>query len=150
MQPERHKDHNDIQNWIKLLPEMEGNLFLYMGKHERVLHHQVREETEEVVIKTDHRTRTISFAKLQSVLADFLPVDEHKPVVVETGIQTNVYKELTAMLMDNMRKVKEDPAFIEQAASMNETAKQVVSIGRLQIEAYRAAEKYAKNEDGGF
>lgn len=50
------------------------------------------------------------------------------------NIELNAMTSLSDILMQNIKKVQEDPAYIEQAKSINESAKQIIEVKKAQIE----------------
>lgn len=79
------------------------------------------------------------------VANDLLPVaDEETPEATQrslvmrlTADDANDIKELSAMVMDGIRRVQQDPEFIDQARAINEGAKVIVDIKKLVIDAVR-------------
>jgi len=138
MELPKGKDAKELQNWIALLPEMEGKKFMINGNHERVLHHY--SEEEELIVKTDIRTRRLPKEKIREFLENCFPIDETlKPAVVETGIKPQLFQSLSDTLLENIEKVKSDPAYIPQAQTINNTAKQLIDLARAQVEMVRVA-----------
>lgn len=50
------------------------------------------------------------------------------------NIELNAMTSLTEILMNNIEKVQDDAKYIEQARSINESAKQIIEVKKAQIE----------------
>ncbi|WP_392471280.1 hypothetical protein ACF3OC_07905 [Sphingobacterium cellulitidis] len=46
-------------------------------------------------------------------------------------------EELTRIIMDNIKKVKEDPSFIPQAEAINSGVKTIIDIAKTQVDAFK-------------
>jgi len=57
---------------------------------------------------------------------------------VQSSIIGQNASELTNIIMDNIKKVKEDPSFIPQAEAINSGVKTIIDIAKTQIEGYKA------------
>jgi prophage DNA circulation protein len=115
---------------------MIGKTFLYMGT-EYVVKEIAKVETDLYRLVTDKRIIRLTWAELQK---DFLPVmtakEKSTGVVLYRGLQleTAQLKDLGNILMDNIRKVQENAAYINQAKSVNESARTLIDLKRTQIE----------------
>lgn len=77
------------------------------------------------------------------LLERFVPVragtDDSKAVVLFEKMNTDLStKTLISTLTDTLEKLKTDPAYIPQARAINETAKTIIDLGKLQVEIVRA------------
>jgi len=57
---------------------------------------------------------------------------------VNTSIIGQNAVELTGILMENIRRVKEDPSFIPQAEAINSGVKTIIDVAKTQIDAFKA------------
>lgn len=60
------------------------------------------------------------------------PVDPIKSTIIGTNAG-----ELTNILMDNIRKIKEDPGYIAQADAINNNVKSIIDVAKAQIDAFK-------------
>jgi hypothetical protein len=118
------------------LKKMIGKTFLYMGT-EYVVKEIATIEPDLYRIVTDKRIIRLTWAELQK---DFMPVMTAKEkttgVILYRGLQfeTTQLRDLAAVLMENIKKVQADAKFIDQARSINQTAKTLIDLKRTQIE----------------
>ena len=146
------QDPSDPQNWLALLPSMEGKLFLFMGTQERVLHHEAGDES--VKIKTDRKTRNIDLYDLQKFLIGVVPCGKeessnHALTVVDQNasensspstadlmvlIQNSGMSDLQKKLMETIKKVDENPEYVQQAHAINNLAKTAVNMVNTQLQ----------------
>lgn len=111
--------------------------FIHNGVNIRInnINHQ---ESDIYEIITDKKA---FLASEEELVKDFHPLDEKGEANLELyrGIQFNVstLDDLSTTLMDNIKKVQEDPKHIDQARATNEIAKAVIDIKKVQIEAIR-------------
>lgn len=118
------------------LKKMIGKTFLYMGA-EYVVKEITRVEPDLYRIVTDKRILRLTYSELQK---DFMPVMTAKEkatgVVLYRGLQveTNQLRDLAAVLMENIKKVQADAKFIDQAKSINQSARTLIDLKRTQIE----------------
>jgi len=122
---------------------MPGKSFLYMGsevKIERIEH----QEDDLFKVITDKKEMLVSEEEL---IKDFMEIhsaeDEgRKLTVVDSVIQNNnQMHDLSAILMDNIKKVQQDPKYIDQAKAINDQVKTIVDIKKTQIEALRVTKE---------
>jgi WD40 repeat protein len=92
-----------------------------------------------LVTTEDDRTIKVSEEELEK---DFLPIENG--VSANTQTQTAILQivknesaqmnDLSNILMDNIKKVQENPSYVEQAKAINENAKSLIEIKKTQIE----------------
>jgi hypothetical protein len=115
---------------------MIGKMFLYMGT-EYLVKEIAKVETDLYRLVTDKRIIRLTWSELQS---DFMPVmttkEKSTGVVLYRGLQleTAQLKDLGNVLMENIRKVQANAAYIGQAKSINESARTLIDLKRTQIE----------------
>lgn len=141
MSPKKSKNLNDPKTWIDYLPSLEGKRYMYMGTVERILHHEL--QGSDVMVKTDHRTRVLTFSKLQEFIPALEEVDETVPAVVSAEVmqhqeqQLNPFKTLEDVLMDNINKVIENPEFATQGQVVNKSVSMFIQAQRTKLEFMR-------------
>jgi len=117
----------------KKLTGMIGKTFLYLG-HQYVIKGLDEVEEDLYEVKTDKRTMRMSSADLRK---EFLPVHtngKENLALVKTINESLAMKDLGVTLMETLDKVKANPKYIEQARAINETAKTMIELGKLQLE----------------
>lgn len=72
-----------------------------------------------------------------------LSVMENGKMPVRTVIGDNA-GELHSFLLDNIKKLQTNPDFLSQAKEIRENVKQIVDIGRLQVEMIKLSKDTAK------
>ena len=61
-----------------------------------------------------------------------IPVDPISSTIIGTNAG-----ELTNILMDNIKKIKEDPGYIAQADAINNNVKSIIDVAKAQIDAFK-------------
>jgi len=118
------------------LKKMIGKSFLYMGT-EYIVKEIAKIEVDLYRIVTDKRIIRLTWSELQK---DFMPImtakEKSTGIILYRGLQleTAQLKDLGNILMDNIRKVQENAAYIGQAKSVNESARTLIDLKRTQIE----------------
>lgn len=116
-----------------------GRTVLYMGKE--ILIKDIRRMRDDLFqVVTSDRVINVRSAELKK---EFLPIENEleksESLTLYRGIQLES-KEMIGLadtLLATIEKVKEDKAYIDQAESINETAKTLIDLKRAQIELIR-------------
>lgn len=123
--------------------KMAGQHYTYKGETFLVQGLEVRSENE-VLLHTSARTIPFSSEMIAKYfLSDCHPVDPPAPAPPELpAAKDEDISSLTNFLMDNIRKLKDDPSFIPQAQTMAKTAQTIINLKALQLEAYKEMRKH--------
>lgn len=118
------------------LEKMVNKSFMYNATAMKVLSFKVF--SEEVTIITDKGWKTFPITKINAELDKFLPIEpEILMPVVHTTFNNQDNESLKNLLMDNIKKIKENPEYLKQAKGINDQAKTVLAIARLELEAIK-------------
>jgi hypothetical protein len=120
---------------------MVGRTFLYSGTEYSVMK-ITHVEDDLYDVQTDKRTIRLSDGELRK---EFLPV--HVPTKKGTNGQALVkylpdgkdMVDLSAVLNENIKKLQTDATFIDQARAINESAKTIIELKKLQLDVIRTA-----------
>jgi len=115
---------------------MVGKSYLYMGKEVEIKAvDPIGNDMFRVV--TSDRAINVSHAELRK---EFLPIDKELEkkdgVILYRGVQleSKEMANLGEVLMATIKKVQEQPDYVEQARTINDTAKALIDLKRAQIE----------------
>lgn len=125
------KDHNAL---------MSGRTYLYNGR-ECTVQQVVHIEDDLFDVHTDQGTKRVNERDLKKA---FLPVHgtngSGQTMALIRAMKENMpMTQLSDTLLDTIEKVKADPKYVDQARAINETAKSLIEIGKLQVEIVRTA-----------
>jgi hypothetical protein len=123
---------------MKSFLKMIGHTYLYKGGNYVI---QDIEEEERNLFKVTTNTRVIR-VNGKDLRKEFLPVeprpDKKNALELYNAMQDNLpMKGLGTTLMDTIKKIQEDPKYIDQARAINETAKNLIEMKRVQVELVR-------------
>ncbi len=123
----------------RALEKMIGRSFLYMANEITIKSITRGKDDDLFVVNSDTgRTLTCTLGELRK---EFLPCGP-KPIAIE------IYRDLDARmplnhvveaLEDNLAKIKADPGYLPQAKAVNETAKQLIELRKVQVEMVKIA-----------
>lgn len=118
------------------LEKMVNKSFMYNATAMKVLSFKVF--SEEVTIITDKGWKTFPITKINAEIEKFLPIEpETLMPVVHTTFNNQDNESLKNLLMDNIKKIKENPEYLKQAKGINDQAKTVLAIARIELEAIK-------------
>lgn len=123
---------------IKAFHKMIGNTYLYKGSNYVIQNIEV-EERNLFKVTTDKRVIRVNGEDLRK---EFLPVEprpnKKNMMVLYNAMQDNLpMQSLSTTLMDTIKKIQEDPKYIDQARAINETAKNLIEMQRVHVEMVR-------------
>ena len=79
----------------------------------------------------------------EELIKDFMPVhsqeDENRKLSVVESVMSsnNQMQDIGEILLQNIKKVQDDPEYVDQAKSVNDSVKNFIDIKKTQIEALR-------------
>lgn len=121
--------------------KMIGKSYLYMGTE-----HEIQEVTpiegDLFAVRTDKRTIKVSWGEIRS---DFIPVTSRalevrrQQVFAGLQVESNQMTALAATLLKKIEKTEKDPAFIDRARAINDQAKTLIDLKRLQLDILKTA-----------
>ena len=123
-----------------------GKTWLYMGNDHKIRKIEQCADSDKLLRVTTNRT-TIQLSR-RELATDFLPVDGE---IDSNGEGLAVYRDLrkdlepvgtlSQTLMDTIQKLQKDAKYIDQAKAINETAKNIIEIGKLHVDVLRVIRK---------
>ncbi len=118
--------------------KMIGGTYLYKGIN-YIIQSIEQEERNLFKITTDKRVIRVNGEDLRR---EFLPVeprpDKKNALALYNAMEDNLpMKGLGTTLMDTIKKIQEDPKYIDQAKAINETAKNLIEMQRVQVDLVR-------------
>ncbi|WP_157618371.1 hypothetical protein [Spirosoma spitsbergense] len=134
------------------LRTMKDKTFLYNSYPVKVLSYKFDGEYCTVVTSGPWVTRPN--VQLLKVLDEFLETDEETlPAVVSQNVEyerpkvemLGSFKQLTDILMENIKKVQEDKGYVDQAQQVSQSVKMIVELAKTEIEAVKAVNEIVRN-----
>ncbi len=144
------------------LHDMIGKLYTYKLKEHRVIRYKC--ETSFSKIVTDKEDIIINHDEASDFFDQFLMIDEENPVVssqelMHPGASSQLQLprstiqescgDLSAIIMENIKKVKEDKEFIPQANAINEQLKSLIELGKTEVDLIKAQVGFMRFSKGG-
>jgi len=118
-------------NLQQRLDEMIGRSFLINTREHRIVRYRFNDDSVEIV--TDKKTFEFSCDEVEKEIAEFLPIGNDKVDALELLPKKNELVELKATIMENIKKVKRDKAYIPQANSINSSINTLINMAKLDI-----------------
>lgn len=119
--------------------KMMGATYLYNAREVKV---QRIEHVEDDLYDVKPETGKTFRVNAATLKKEFLPVSDRKgeSVALVRAMNENLpMKNLGQTLSETLDKLKSDPKYIDQARAINETAKTMIELGKLQVEIVRTA-----------
>ena len=124
---------------MKKIEAMEGKSFKYGGN---LIHIESIKHLEADMYQITHPVGLLKASK-DELLHDFEPVNT--PMVSETNQRVTdlafsdagTLGDLSKILMDNIKKVQDDSSYSDQAKVINESAKEIINLQKVKIEALK-------------
>lgn len=118
------------------LEKMHNKAFMYNATEYKIISSKVF--SEEVTLVTDKGWKTFPITKVNAELEKFLPIESEKVMPVAFSTFNDENKEsLKNLLMENIKLIKENPEFLKQAKGINDQAKTVLAIVKMELEAIK-------------
>lgn len=120
--------------------KMIGNTYLYRTEQYTVMN-VIYIEDDLYDIETDKRTIRMN---ADLISKEFLPVQsstrkKNSAALMKYLPDDKTIVDLSAVLTENIRKLQTDPKFIEQARAINEQAKTLIDLKKLQLDVIKTA-----------
>lgn len=127
-----------IQNLETRLRSMVDKTFMVNTICYKVMNYSIQEE--HVLIGTDKKVFSIDRANAFKAIEMFLPADPepqfHSPPAKVEMQSLAGTSELRDILMDNIRKVREDKTFIPQAQAVSDSVKTIIELAKTEIQMH--------------
>lgn len=123
------------QPLLQRLKKMIGKPYMYKGQNIIISNYTVLSDEGKTLIDLQG-ARPLKIRDLSQFLNECLPVDSEDETVVSTEVvqQTNnLLTTLQQTLLDNIEKVKKDPAYIKQANTVNSSVNSLIGLAKIQI-----------------
>lgn len=118
------------------LEKMVNKPFMYNATEYKILSFKVF--SEEVTLVTDKGWKTFPITKVNAELEKFLPIEvENTMPVLLTVFENGNKKSLRDIILDNIKKIQEDPKYIGQAKALNEQIKTMLAMAKLELESVK-------------
>lgn len=120
---------------------MPGKSFIYEGKHLQVIKHEFA--NERCLVHTTEGTIDFAWVDAGSALKRFQAVaeedvqDQNNAMALYNGSR-NMVTELQQIMMDNINKIKEDPAYVQQGKVINNSVNTMLHMVNLQLKVLKA------------
>ena len=126
-------------NIIEKLQNMVGKNYLYHTYEYKMLGFSI--EDSEIRIFTDKRT--IKGKATKEFLNEFLPIEEEPEQKGSLQLLPDKKQmmDLKEIILENIRKVKEDKSYIAQANSINKNINTLLNMAKLELEYFKAMKK---------
>ncbi len=126
---------------IEILERMPGKTFIYEGKHLQVIKHEFVDErcivhTTEGPINFPWVDAGSALKRFQAVAEDDLQ-DQKNAMALYNGSR-NMVAELQQIMMDNISKIKADPAYVQQGKVINNSVNTMLHMVNLQLKVLKA------------
>lgn len=124
------------------LEQIKCKTFLLNANQVKILDYKINGEKVQIV--TDHGWHEPSYEKVDAFLDKLLPVEddavsEKGQLIVQHANQTSSsISELNNILMENIRLVQQDDNNIPKANAINNSAKQMINLAKVQLEVLKA------------
>jgi len=146
---------------------MKGKIFLWNAHQHRII--DVLNGDDFIIVSTDRKIYRKTAEQWQSVIDEFLPVDNSKiklpakaddskselavpvknnntEVVIYDNIISKNLTPLTETVRDSIDKLKNDGSFIKQADAINRSINTMINLAKLQLQAYSLSKKNGGSE----
>lgn len=122
-----------IQSVETKLKDMVGRSFMVNSVTYKVANFRIADD--KIMIATDKKFFDIGLANAVKVLDMFLPTDdEHLPLPVVEVKALGSAGEIKDIIMDNIRQLRGNPAYIPQAHAINESVKVLVEVAKTEVQ----------------
>ena len=128
------------------LVEMKGKQFIFRTHPLTVL--DAQRDSQGFVITTDWKTIDISFNDIESTLKEFLPASDSTDLTISESFSSQVINKHSGMmsdlkdvLLDNIKRVQENPDYAKQAQVVNKSASTLVSMVALEVQVAKEVGK---------
>jgi hypothetical protein len=131
-----------IQLVTETIEEMIGNTYRYGGATHRITNYRILEEKERIYIKTNIKEFDRDFESVGAFLDRFEPVanlpatqgqKDDEQILPVAQINSSVISECRTVLMDSIRKLKDDKTYISQAAAIKENVDTIIELGKVEV-----------------
>lgn len=100
------------------------------------------------MVKTDWKTIDIDFDKLEETIKEFLPASNETSLVTSKSFSSQVIGKHAALmvdlkdvLLDNIKRVRDNPDYAKQAQVVNKSANTLVSMVALEVQVAKEVGK---------
>lgn len=135
------------------LRTMKDKTFLYNSYPVKVLSYKF--DGEYCTVATSGPWVTRPNVQMLKLLDEFLETEEETlPAVVSNREgeyerpkveMLGSFKELTSILMENIKKVQQDKGYVDQAQQVSQSVKMIVELAKTEIEAVKAVNEIVRN-----
>lgn len=133
------------------LESMIGHRYMYGATNHTITRYRINKERGRVTVITDKKEFDRPIDAAMEFLEQFEPIPgravavvQDQPNLPQMQVNSSVISELKDVLMDNIRKVKEDKNYIEQAEAVRQNVESVIGLAKTEIaymEAYTRMNK---------
>lgn len=127
-------------NTLEKLNDMVGNTYMYKTKNITIRGYFLPND-EAVSIKTDVKNYIIPLSNLPGFIGECLEVEVESERVSLVPAQKNEVSNMKNILLDNIKKIQEDKAYINQAKAINNNINTLLNMVKLEIQISREMNK---------
>lgn len=134
-------NERQIQLIKETLESMQGIPYLYGNNTYIIKSYQVKEELERVYIQANKKHFDRPFDAVMEFLGKWEPVEVNEITKYDEGfnlpkrsIDSSVISALKDELLDNIKKVKENKAYIPQAEAVRSSVDSIITLAKTEIE----------------
>lgn len=128
---------------IEKLEEMVGKAYLFNDQVISIEKYEV--QGDRVIITTDKKEMEVLNYILPSLLKDFIPIINNQlPALPALPVDNAAIKNLSDILLDNIRKVQINKDYIQQAEAIVQNVNAVINLEKIKIEYCKLLKPNAK------
>jgi hypothetical protein len=134
---------NKVSEAIDRLKKCISGTYMYRGRNVKILGYS-KEEGDRIEIITETTPIYSTGGNLMATLDEFLEVEDSNEATEALAVftqQTSGLDSLENTLMENIKKLNEDPSFLSQAKEINSTAKNLIQINKTKVDLFREIRK---------
>lgn len=122
-----------VQSLEGQLKQMVGKSFLVNTITHKVANFRI--DHEKLMIVTDKRFFEVDIVNANKTLEMFLATEDELPLTPTLEVKAlGSAGELKDIIMDNIRQLKNNPAFIPQAQAINDSVKVLVDVAKTEVQ----------------
>lgn len=135
-----------MEKYLQKLIEMKGKQFVFRTHPLTIM--DVQRDSQGFVISTDWKTIDVPFNEIESTLKEFLPASDSTDLATSHSFSVQVMSKHSGMmsdlkdvLLDNIKRVRENPDYAKQAQVVNKSASTLVSMVALEVQVAKEVGK---------
>lgn len=142
---------------LEIVRLMVNKRYLYGAHVVTILDYDINEERERFYLWTDRKTdpydrpldSAIAFLKEFHEVKSEVPAQQSAQTQIAGSLmlaQNGLGQQLKEILLDNINRVKDDPAYIEQAEAVKSNVDSLIDLAKVEVEYMKTAMKMQKDD----